>query len=548
MNTRLQPLDLDDFKGGLATRRNPFSLADNESPDLLNIEIEPSAGFRTRPGWRRWNATDIDTPATWSPRNAKLHPISDGSFVVYVAANDQLYYAGADGIFATLQNSTDTAAVGTNASPHGCDFAPWGDTMHFGAGWTEAPYMRLVGDTTVTDLSDSSLGYNDDYTTPAGGYFPRADYVETHGSYMFAASIYDEGVHKPNRLRWSHPNQPQDWHSLDYLDIETGGGQITGLLSFDDHLLIFKTDSIWALYGYELETWQLVQKSQTVGVSTMTAFTRSQSVVFFFSSSGQSGFYAYSGEQIEDISERIRTCTDQVNESQDVWLGWMGHRLYASLPVAPPTSGTGVLNSVYVFDPEVGTQGAWMRYQAAVGTVGPIVTRSTLDTGYPMAVMDGDSGAACVVRMDFNPDVAYDVILEDETQSPFDSHYRTGWKYAGWPERRKSWRRPRYVVRVPPQDVAVRADVYWDYDSSNSHRSATGLFTAEGEALWGNFDWGDGTLWGAGEEGGQVERAPSGLGVCKAIQIEVKSDASTPGKSWGFDLIHLHYIMRRYTT
>jgi hypothetical protein len=42
MVNRLEPLNLMDFTGGINLRRNQFQLADNESPDLLNVDIDPA--------------------------------------------------------------------------------------------------------------------------------------------------------------------------------------------------------------------------------------------------------------------------------------------------------------------------------------------------------------------------------------------------------------------------------------------------------------------------------------------------------------------------
>lgn len=36
--------ELKDFTGGLNFRADQFQLADNESPDMLNVEIDPRGG------------------------------------------------------------------------------------------------------------------------------------------------------------------------------------------------------------------------------------------------------------------------------------------------------------------------------------------------------------------------------------------------------------------------------------------------------------------------------------------------------------------------
>ena len=78
MVNRLEPLNLMDFTGGLNLRRNQFQLAENESPDLLNVDIDPRGGFYTRKGWQRWNANDVidvEAGVAWKPRNClRPHP------------------------------------------------------------------------------------------------------------------------------------------------------------------------------------------------------------------------------------------------------------------------------------------------------------------------------------------------------------------------------------------------------------------------------------------------------------------------------------------
>ena len=54
-NNRLQPENLIDFTGGLNYATDQFSLAENESPDMSNIDLDPRSGFTTRRGWERWS-------------------------------------------------------------------------------------------------------------------------------------------------------------------------------------------------------------------------------------------------------------------------------------------------------------------------------------------------------------------------------------------------------------------------------------------------------------------------------------------------------------
>jgi hypothetical protein len=71
MPGELQYLNLTDFTGGLNMYRNQFQLADNESPRMLNVNLDPRAGFFSRAGIDRINEEDIADPLTWDPRMAR---------------------------------------------------------------------------------------------------------------------------------------------------------------------------------------------------------------------------------------------------------------------------------------------------------------------------------------------------------------------------------------------------------------------------------------------------------------------------------------------
>lgn len=547
-DTRLQPITLKSFVGGLNLRQNNFNLEDDESPDMLNVEVDPRGGFYSRKGWNRWNAVDIGNANDWDPRNGYVHPLSNGDFVVYIANNDEILSGGGTGVFESLSITAD-------ANPHLADFASWGDTVYIACGHDRFPHKR-DGSSLAEELSDASFGFNNDYTTPVGGRMPKCDYVEAHTGYLFAASTYEDFVHHPNRLRWSHPSQVEDWAELDYIDIEAGGGGITGLVSFQDHLLIFKTESIWALYGYDSESWQLIRVSRAAGAPTLHAITASETAVFFYSSAGRSGIYAYSGgTDVVHLSEKLRTAMEEVERVEDIWLGWVGRRLWTSVPWQPDGSEND-RQSNFVFDPEVG-RGAWVRHEAALGNLTLILANSDTQIGYPLGAIQG-ADAACLVRLEYQV-AAEDEILLDDIQTPFPSRYRTGWKDAGWIERLKSWRRPRFILRNPNSDVSVLVEAFYDYDVNTVIRSSQ--LTVDGPSGGGLFwrdlgaaapegdgwDWDDGTIWPAAAAGSQVRRGQP-FGHSRALQLRFSVTPTTLGSSWGVDAIELKYLLRRFTT
>lgn len=596
----LEPLDLIDFTGGLNIRRTEFNLGENESPEMLNIEIDPRGGIFTRNGWSRFNDDDIVTdPATWNPRTATLAVDQNGAWTVLIANGTTVYETNQSG--ASVDTGITIGGVGVGGG-HLADFAEWGDAVYVAAGLDNPAQRREGGVNTVLART-----YNDDYTTPTDGTMPQCEHVEPHGSYLFAASVNEvldingtgAGTQR-SRLRWSHPSKQEDWATNDYIDIEIGGGTITGLMSFRDHLLIFKTDSIWALYGYSSESFQLIKVSRSIGVPTPSAATRSETAVYFYSASQRGGIYAYDGGTPVELSANILQVMESVTDLDynNIWLGWVGRRLWCSLPF--DEDGTSGVQSVFIFDPEVGN-GSWIRHSTPQGNLVCIIEGSDVEANYPLAVVDGTSGTSAIVRLDYIDD-AYDSVLKTEdyairltdrdgnelvqnaTDDPpyyltvnddflpgegFDTLYRTRWLHAGWPERRKSWRRPRFAVVKQDQAVEIDVKTNWNYAEDSPRREHVLGVDPQGAAFWrvngaadeGGFDWTEdglppGANWGAsGADGSELERAPQaggqglgGLGVARSVQLEFSTSPSTPAKKWGINAMFLKYKTRRYTT
>jgi hypothetical protein len=588
MVNRLQPLNLTDFAGGLNLRDNTFQLQTNESPEMNNISIDPLGGIYSRKGWDRWNGPDIVDPVVvpWDPRRSHLSQLSDGTDVIYIASDNKLYSGPA-----TSGTTITNLGVTVTATPHMADFAGFGDDLYIACGRTQQMTKRHLLAAPVQLTEAGSGSWNDDYSGPVLGVAPKAELCEAHSGYLFVANIVEDGITLPNRIRWSHPTSPEDWAQADYIDITTGGGAITALMSFEDHLLIFKADSIWALYGYNAESWQIVQKSSTIGAITPQSVSRSETAVFFFSASDRGAIYAYSGERAVEISEQLRYAMELLISPELVWVGWIARKLWVTLPWTynGPTSDN---SAVFVFDPSVGN-GAWTYYTCASGGLGPIVTGSNVDSQLrPLGVMRS-TDTPCIVRLEAleraadriwevavlgfdDPEAAaaddrQGYLLTDTGAEivmsgmpglePFETTYRTPWISADWPTRKKSFRRPDFVCRITGTEHHLSVSSYRDYEEQNPKRRHTvvvpgGLGSVEGgpttAAIWGHFNWDDGTEWGQQGEttnlpqlrSGASVRRGSSYGLCKSLQLRVAG--ATPFANWGVDAIVLKIVMRRF--
>lgn len=591
MPNRLEPINLVDFTGGLNLRRNQFQLAANESPEMNNVTIDPLGGIYTRLGWERWNGPDIvPEGTTWNPRRAWVHGLSDGTMLIYIAANNKIFWAPgpAGATFADL-------GVTVAASPHMADWATFGDDL-FIAGGRLQPLRRRRGLAAPVNLTFAGSGsWNDDYLTPGGTVGPRCELIEAHSGYLFAANIQEDGIMVPNRLRWSHPTSQTDWAELDFIDIDVGGSRITALMSYEDHLLIFKNDSIWALYGYDAESWQLVQKSSTSGAMSPQSVSRSESAAFFYSASDRGGIYAYTGERPVEISEPLRYAMEKLIAPDLIWVGWLGRKLWVTLPWTydGPTDDD---SAVFVYDPSVGGRGAWTYFTSKSGSLGPVVAGSGIDAMLrPLGVLRVAETNA-VVRLDAldkaadavwqfavlgftdaeakPPDnegyiltgAGEEIIMSKAVgDEPFDTVYRTPWITADWPTRKKSFRRPDFVCRYTGFDHDLQVRSYRDYEELSAKRQHT-LFVPAGRiipsvpgppgqvaAIWNTFNWNDGTLWnqtgdapvvvGNAKQGASIRRGSS-FGLCRALQLRVQG--MTPRAKWGVDAVVVKVVMRRF--
>jgi len=577
VSRRLETINLTDFTGGVNTTRSDFQLAPNESPGMLNMEVDPYGGFYTRPGWARWNPSDIvATPVdNWRPRNAQLHPYSNGTFAVFIANGTKVWAAGPNTAF------TDLGLV-CGAVPHLADPAAWGNTVYIACGKSNPSWkvtnLPAAGNKGAALTVSAAANWNNNYTIPVRGTMPAAEHLEPHGGYLFAANTREDSVVYPNRIRWSHPDEPEDWALNDYIDIEEGGGQITAIRSFDDHLLIFKTDSVHALYGYELSSWQRRKVSASVGTPSPTCVTRSEDAVYFYSATGRNGVYVYSGQTPQEISRNQRWPFDNLANTTDIWLSWMARRLWCSVPWEWEALQDGSHGSVLVYDPE--NNGSWVRHKPPLGTIACTVEYSDITAEYPLVVTCGCTGVAGVLAVERHPDIAGDMLVQGQPAVGFHCRYRTSWQDAGWPERQKSFLRPRLIARVPPSTVAIKVSTFWNYNPNDERRSHAFMIEAGGGLFWraggfsdplGNgFDWGDGDpdgahperpvpIFGAGvtDRAGDVLVRPrvanpatrgTSLGWARAVQLEFAPNDHTLALAWGIDAIVLKVNTRELTT
>lgn len=529
----LQVVRQDDFTGGLNLRADQFQLGPNESPKMLNVEIDPRGGVFSRGAMRRINSSGI--AAHWQPEN--LFPFYGDSHYVMLSTGK----AGAtdgDVFYSTGSNFTSLAIpVGYE---HGASFAPWGKTLFITAGPTKVSY-KWDG-ATKTALTASGPVWQNSYATPTltPEYFPQAAHTITHAGKVFVANTIENGVEKRTRVRWSHPNNPTNWAEQDYIDINDGGQDVTGLASFGGHLLVFKHNAVFAIFGYDSDTFQVVEISRNVGAATPHAICTTERGVYFFSY--PDGLMLYNGNNVIDVFEPIRPAVinNSINPAaiDEVYVNYVNRRIWVSVPYSEVTTVSHP-TAVFVYDPSVSQRGAWLMFSTgdSKGIAGGCTF--TLESGQTMHLVAHPTLPQVLNVDDY--DNTYDNITGTDVYFP--SSYRTRWVDAGSYSQKKMWRRPDVVIKQAALTSTLTFDIYSDYEESVKTKTYSVNVPVTGAGMtWGFSQWGSAT-WGGANLGSQIVNGRS-IGLAKAIQVEFSGTAGVP---WGINSLTLKYNPRKVT-
>lgn len=535
MASNLKLLRQDDFTGGLNLRADQFQLGPNESPSMLNVEIDPRGGLFSRGAMRRINTSAV-TAGEWNPE--RLVPFYGAESYVMLttgkgAVNGSVYYS-------TGSSFSDLSVP--VISPHGAGFAPWGDSLYMVTGgasykWDTSPTPNVLSTLTASGVSGSASWQNN-YTAPVGGFMPIAKHSVTHAGKIFVAGTTETGVPKPNRIRWSHPNSPENWAFDDYIDINDGGNQITGLSVVAGHLVVFKENGVFAIFGYDSDSFQVVEVSRTVGCSNPHSFANSENGVYFFSF--PEGLMFYDGTTVRDLFEPLRSMMDlghlNTQESDEIYVNFVNRRVWLSMPYSTTDSFTYPSVS-FVFDASIGRAGAWTMFSTAdgKGASGGCTFISDDSTNFHLIVHPTKPQ---VLRVDLYTQTQDDI---EGTSSPFPSRYRTRWQDGGNYSQKKMFRRPDIVAKQTTPNTNLKMNIFRDYEEANIIRSYdVGLPESSGGMVWGVSNWGEAS-WGAPNYGSELING-NNLGLARSVQVEFEGPLA---RSWGINSYTLKYSPRR---
>ncbi len=528
----------DDFTGGLNLRADQFQLARNESPDMLNVEIDPRGGLFTRGAMREINDTAIS--GTWNPH--RLHAFYGDSPRVMLATNTGVWHSSGTN-FTQLAYSSGNNIVANNT--HGASFANWGKDLYVATGTAgTATYTWTTGSTYASSVTTiaTNADFNDNYNSPSRNHFPQAEHIAVHANKMFAAGVNTAGTTYINRLHWSHEAEPKDWHSTDYIDFLGGGDGIKALAVYSGQLIVFKPNSIYIVYGYETADFAVVELTARLGVDSPNKVAVAENGIYFYSH--PNGLFFYNGSTIVDLSDNFNSIypNNYVNDAatSKISVSYVNRRAWLSMPYSKVTSVSNATVN-FIYDPSIGQRGAYTLFSTAdsYGVIGGIDFTSSSGATYGLVIHPNIPRVLKVDVFESEKD------LLGGTESNFSSYYRTGWVDGRSYSMKKMWRRPDIVIKQADTARTINVKVFHNFEEANGNERKTFNISIDASAtgmLWGEGRWGSGR-WGVKAEGAQVVRG-SNLGLARSVQLLFTGPT---GLSWGIDSISYKFNTRKVT-
>ena len=521
-------LTLNTFSGGLNYRADQFDLANSESPDLMNVSVDPRGGVSMRSGVDRRNPTALggDVKGIWG-----LHT-DNGTHQVLVNHGTSVSYSASTD-FTDLTNIT---ARTDGSRVYGVTF----NNVAYGVSY-DKPSFKWDG------VNDVDLGSATDGTDLN---MPQAQYIAVWNNFVWVANTYESGTGFKSRLRWSNLNDAQKWANSDYVDIDIGeyGDYITGLAAHGDRLVVYKANSTYAVFGFDSDSFQVVPVSNAVGSIPLSSPVSTPYGVFCWSA--QSGVHLYNGERFTWVFDKIQPAIEEgkitfVNPPQ---LAWHDNKVYVSVDWTEELVTT---RRVFIYDPSLGKQGAWVVTDIDAG---PLLTfRPPNSTESLFAGCVTNTGS--VIDLHAGHDRISDRYL-GSTESHIESHFTTSWVSGKNPVVKKRWGKPR-MVTLAEASLTLKIKVYKDYDNATASKEFDLVVAGrEGAALWGTatWDW-DGSNASAGTTDGDmvweseasstvtdVKRMPT-LGTARAVSMRIEGPAVNA--SWSMNALAFTYVPRR---
>lgn len=325
--------------------------------------------------------------------------------------------------------------------------------------------LRAWDGTTVEVITDPEL--------------PILKYVTMHKDRLWGVSAAD-----PNKLVFSeNPGNPSDavdalhqwyyaWLSVSsvYVPAPKSSDAITGIVSFQDVLKVFTYTNKYDIYGTDRSLLTLRQSTGSKGAVSQNSIIADESFVYF---AAQDGFYKHNGSSDELISDKVQSEFDGIAFPENITAAkWKRQiRFYYGASSSPYNTDCLLWHTTFE---------EWQHD-----------TEVYVNRGVFFA--DGDDDRRLAEFSSLTP-VIYNAEQDYNAMGKaIDFAYYMKYDSMKGPAQKK--RILKYFPLIQGVDRSFVIDVDMDKDFANSPVHNQVILTSFG-AVWGAFNWGDGTLWG----------------------------------------------------
>lgn len=282
--------------GGLNSTGSPTSLQDNESSDLLNIDLDKFGSFKKRNGYTALNTSAFNSGATWNGLHF-LELSSGTDFLVGTCGNKLAKMDALDGTFDDITGALTITAGNNNH----VSWATHLDTL-LGTNNVDVPFIW------------TGSGNGSAMTVPAS--LTKAKYVNVYANYTTLANVTVGGTLHSSRVYWSAIDSISSWTASDFRDLgKLDGSEITGSKTLGELWIIFKERSIWvgSFTGDSDIPFVFKKSRSSVGAVSGYDIEEVENGLVFHATDGK---YFFDGNNSFKVSDRIQTTLDGMNSNR----------------------------------------------------------------------------------------------------------------------------------------------------------------------------------------------------------------------------------------
>ena len=275
----LNVYQINNFKGGLNTRIDPILLDDSQTPESRNILFDENNTLFKRYGYSLW----ATLPSSGNVLGMFEYTRSSGERWLVVQIDSAIY--------TTNNNGNSWVLIKSGLST----INPVNYTIYLDELW-------------MTNGFDDVFTYNGS-AVASYSFIPKGKYIITHFDQIFIAnilgqpsSIYFSGV-------LSGPKVKDGWKSYNAFSIGKDDGDIiTGLVSYKNNIVVFKTNSTWGILGYGNDM-ELIKYSNIYGCVSHRSIQEYKTDLVFLS---KQGLCSFNGGVIQQIDKDIDNITKNI--------------------------------------------------------------------------------------------------------------------------------------------------------------------------------------------------------------------------------------------